>query len=670
MEIKRVLITGLHGFVGSHLAEYILKEYPKIEIYGLLPWFSPQRNIEHILDKITLCYGDLLDMPSLETILREKKPDVIFHLAAQSYVDFSFLSPIVTLETNVIGTANLLESVKKLKESSGYDPVVHICSSSECYGQVKEDETPIKEDNPFRPASPYAVSKVGEDMLGLQYWLSWGIRTIRTRMFTHSVSKWTPVLLRDSESDLLDIKYISELRSPLKKGGYLSGKMTKDGTQIWDMSRSGLEVWNDGRWTKIKHLSCHPIKKHKMLEIACRGGVVDVTDNHSIINDKGSEVKAGKLSLKDKVKLTLLPKIEATFVPKELAWLYGFFVAEGCVTGGRMRIDNGDIKRLKKSQRILLKFLAINSVIKKSGSIYRLSVRKPFDIAKRFHRDCYASDKNKRIPKIILNADKKTKLAFLDGYNEGDGDTKNKGKSKFYRFKTKSPILALGLCYLVETVLNVKYRIHTEHRKDSRYFEIRCLNQLNTKNGRWLLKDDNSVTKITELKYKDEVWDFETENHWFHAGIGGNIVHNTGPRRGEQFVVSNFSKQIAAIEAGKQEPVIKVGNTDSVRTFLDVRDAVKAYWIMVNKCSPGEVYVIGGKETLTVKEMLEKLLKLSTRKDIKVEVDPERLRPSDVTLQIPCIDKFVAETGWQPEIKFEKTLEDTLNYWRDYYKHA
>jgi len=155
---------------------------------------------------------------------------------------------------------------------------------------------------------------------------------------------------------------------------------------------------------------------------------------------------------------------------------------------------------------------------------------------------------------------------------------------------------------------------------------------------------------------------------WKIKTIRTRMFTHTGPRRGEPFIVSNFAKQIAAIEAEKQEPVIKVGNLKSIRTFLDVKDAVNAYWLMVNKCPAGEVYNIGGQETMTVGEMLNRLLKFSKVKDIKVEVDSARLRPSDVTLQIPCIDKFVKATGWKPEIKFEKTLEDTLNYWRDYFK--
>ncbi|GBF33432.1 GDP-mannose 4,6-dehydratase [Desulfocucumis palustris] len=327
--IGSVLITGITGFVGSHLADYILKEHPGVEISGLLRWRSPRDNILHLMDRVDLLYGDLLDLPSLNRILQNKRPGVIFHLAAQSYVDFSFAAPVSTLETNVIGTANLLEAVRQLKDAGGYDPVVHICSSSEVYGQVLEQEIPIKEDQPMRPASPYAVSKVGEDMLAWQYWLSWKIKTIRTRMFTH-----------------------------------------------------------------------------------------------------------------------------------------------------------------------------------------------------------------------------------------------------------------------------------------------------------------------------------------------------TGPRRGDVFALSNFAKQVAAIEAGRQEPVIRVGNLNSIRTFTDVRDAVRAYWLLVTRCPPGEVYNIGGVETMTIGEMLQRLLALSRVTGIKVQVDPARLRPSDVTLQIPSVDKFKDATGWEPAIPFRQTMEDTLNYWRDYHNQV
>lgn len=180
---KKVLITGITGFVGSYLAEYILSLKDKnIQIYGTRRWRSPTENIESIIDKIELHYCELLDFKSTFDCIRKIKPNIIFHLAAQSYVMTSFNAPVNTIETNVCGTINLLESIRYSK----IDPIVHICSSSEVYGQVRKNEVPIKETQPFRPASPYAVSKVAEDMIAYQYFISYGIKTIRTRMFTHT----------------------------------------------------------------------------------------------------------------------------------------------------------------------------------------------------------------------------------------------------------------------------------------------------------------------------------------------------------------------------------------------------------------------------------------------------------------------------------------------------
>jgi GDP-mannose 4,6-dehydratase len=177
-----VLITGITGMVGSHLAEYILESHPDVRVHGLVRWRSPLDNIRSVLGRVTLHQGDLRDLNSLVELMRKVKPARIFHLAAQSYVSVSFVAPADTLQTNVVGTTNLMDAVR----IAGLDPLIHICSSSEVYGQVREDEVPIRESNPLRPASPYAVSKVGEDMIALQYFLSYGLKLLRTRMFTHT----------------------------------------------------------------------------------------------------------------------------------------------------------------------------------------------------------------------------------------------------------------------------------------------------------------------------------------------------------------------------------------------------------------------------------------------------------------------------------------------------
>jgi GDPmannose 4,6-dehydratase len=141
---------------------------------------------------------------------------------------------------------------------------------------------------------------------------------------------------------------------------------------------------------------------------------------------------------------------------------------------------------------------------------------------------------------------------------------------------------------------------------------------------------------------------------------------HTGPRRGDVFAESTFAKQIAMIEAGLIPPVVKTGNLDSLRTWADVRDAVRAYYLLVTvNPIPAAYYNIGGTYTCSVADMLKTLLSMSTVKDIKVETDPERLRPIDADLQVPNTAKFNAITGWEPVIPFEQTMTDLLEYWRD-----
>ena len=136
----RVLITGITGFVGSHLAEYILDSQPGVEIFGTKRWRSPRENLSNIENRVTLVDCDLTDLSSLLRVLEETKPDRIFHLAAQSYVQMSYRAPTATIDTNVNGTFNLLEALRIL----GQNPAIHICSSSEVYGQVSDDDRVIR----------------------------------------------------------------------------------------------------------------------------------------------------------------------------------------------------------------------------------------------------------------------------------------------------------------------------------------------------------------------------------------------------------------------------------------------------------------------------------------------------------------------------------------------
>lgn len=220
----RVLITGITGMVGSHLADYILDHHSDVEVHGLVRWRSPLDNVRGIEGKITLHQADIRDLNSMIFLMRRVRPNWIFHLAAQSYVAVSFLAPADTLHTNVIGTANLLDAVR----IADLDPKIHICSSSEVYGQVTKDEVPIRETNSFRPASPYAVSKIGEDMIALQYFVSYGIKCLRTRMFTHTGPRRGDVFAESSFAKQIAEIEASIRRNPVRVGNLASVRTVAD----------------------------------------------------------------------------------------------------------------------------------------------------------------------------------------------------------------------------------------------------------------------------------------------------------------------------------------------------------------------------------------------------------------------------------------------------------
>ena len=180
----KILITGITGFVGAHLAEYCLT-MPEAEVYGTILSHhlgDEMKRIEKIKDKITLFECNLTNRIAVERVLQTVKPDKIFHLAAQSFVKVSWDGPEDTIFNNIMSELNILESCRSL----GINPVVQIAGSSEEYGLVLENELPIKETNPLRPLSPYAVSKIGQEMLGYQYCKSYGLKIILTRAFNHA----------------------------------------------------------------------------------------------------------------------------------------------------------------------------------------------------------------------------------------------------------------------------------------------------------------------------------------------------------------------------------------------------------------------------------------------------------------------------------------------------
>ncbi len=261
----RVLITGVTGFVGSHLADYLLQA-ESVEIWGTLRWRSKTDNIDHIRDRIRLCECDLRDLSSVRNLIEQSAPDYIMNLAGQSFVPTSWHTPNETLTTNITGTLNIFEAVRSL----GIRPRIHVVGTSEEYGLVLADEVPIKETNALRPLSPYAVSKVAVDLLGYQYFMSYKLDIIRTRAFNHTGPRRGEVF---AESNFA--KQISEVeagvRPPVIKVGNLDA--VRDFTDVRDTVKAYWMVLQHGQAGEVFNIGSEigvPIRQvlHILLELS------------------------------------------------------------------------------------------------------------------------------------------------------------------------------------------------------------------------------------------------------------------------------------------------------------------------------------------------------------------------------------------------------------------
>ena len=242
----RVLITGITGFAGSHLADHCL-ERGGMDVYGIIRWRSRTENIEHLQGKIKLLECDLRDATSTRDVIEEIRPDQIFHLAAQSFVPTSWRAPTESLVTNVIGQLNIFEAMRKINLKAR----IQIACSSEEYGMVYDNELPVTEEQPLRPLSPYGVSKVGQDVLGYQYFMSYKMDIVRTRGFNHTGPRRAPVfVVSDFAKQIADIE--KGLKEPVLYVGNLDAE--RDFTDVRDIVRAYYLSLEKGRSGEVYNL--------------------------------------------------------------------------------------------------------------------------------------------------------------------------------------------------------------------------------------------------------------------------------------------------------------------------------------------------------------------------------------------------------------------------------
>ncbi len=680
----KALVTGITGFVGSHLTDLLLKK--DVEVIGLTRWRSPKENILHFIDKVTLEYGDLVDLPSLLSVLDKHRPDVIFHLAAQSYVPYSFRAPVATLEANVIGTCNLLEAIKILRDEK-FDPIVSIgsCYDKETevltqrgfltYKEIKMEDQVVSIDPVSRNVSYYPIKRIIiQKYTGSMY-------KINTRSVDLLITPNHKLLFSSAKNSKLKFSFPDNLEQPFKQYYFPKGRSSGNASEEFLIGNTyyktedlfylvGLYIGDGYSKTQIgKRVNKSGLTREEFVArrsckgqfVSARTGVKQFSTVHShrvfLAIPDGDKARFPAMKCLSGMDMHFkLYKDEIYFSSK---CFVDFFDQFGH-TAHSKHIPEWMFEYDARFLDCLYKGL-----IDSDGSYYKTGERYT-TVSQKLSDDlirlcCFTG----RFATVSMS---RARESNIKGRTIKSGPAYRFSISSNSRLIKNKNIRTIDYsgdvwCLEVDKVNNFVVRRNGKTHFCGNSSEV--YGQVHKEEVP--IKEDNPFRPASPYAVSKVGEDMLALQYWLSWGIKTirtRMFSHSGPKRGDVFVVSNFAKQIAKIEAGKQDPIINVGNLDSIRTFMDVRDAVRAYWLVVKECSPGEVYNVGGNITMTIGEMLDKLVLLSTRKDIEVRVDPERLRPSDVTLQIPCTDKFKSATGWEPEIPFDVTLKDTLEYWR------
>jgi GDPmannose 4,6-dehydratase len=653
---KKALITGITGQDGSYLAEFLLEK--GYEVIGMVRRTSTVNfwRISHIQDKITLVSGDLLDQSSLIYILEKYQPDEVYNLAAQSFVPTSFEQPVFTGEVTALGVTRLLEAIRIVNPKIKF----YQASSSEMFGKCRE--VPQNENTPFYPRSPYGVAKVYGHWITVNYRESYGIFACSGILFNHEcVTGETPVIIR--RHGLLDILPIEDV-VPHRTEPHTATRFT---TEV--DPEDPLEVWDAGGWTPVTCMTAtwngferKPNKE--VYRVVARGAVYHTTADHKVfvrgengpVSREAKEVRSGDhLAL-----IELPPPTNVIQMTEEEAWLLGVIVADGYISEeGKIQITNQDAQFLEQVAEVARKVIGCRSRLSVAPSgfeggkpVYQLYLPGANEYGRYIRNSVYTRSGYKRIPQRVLNAGPEARLAFLRGYNAGNGLQRAPIQYEFKSFKTASAPLAAGLYWLVHVTLNQRAILCVEERDGRLYYQIN-LNSPNVQGqkGRPL----SEVVRVTLVEYNGWLFDLATQSGTFHAGVGQGWIHNS-PRRGLEFVTRKVTYNAAKIKLGLAKE-LRLGNLDARRDWGYAGDYVKAMWLMLQQPEPDD-YVVGTGETHSVRELCELAfgyLGLDWKK--YVVQDPALFRPADVDLLVADATKARTKLGWKPTVTFEELIK-------------
>ncbi|HEX8681563.1 MAG TPA: GDP-mannose 4,6-dehydratase, partial [Ardenticatenaceae bacterium] len=473
---KTALITGITGQDGSYLAELLLeKGYTVVGMVRRASTVNLDR-IEHIQNKVHIVQGDLIDLISLVDILREYKPDEVYNLAAQSFVPTSWQQPILTGEVTALGVTRVLDAIRLVNPEIRF----YQASSSEMFGKVQA--VPQNEDTPFYPRSPYGVAKVYGHWITVNYRESYGMHASSGILFNHEcVTASTPVWVRrDGMIDLLPIEDVVPHRTDASKGAkYTTEPKPENGVEVWDAKGWSAVTCMTATWNGFER------KPNKTVHrVAARGAVYHATSDHVVFTCEDGQVTerpAGEVKQGDSLVLIHLPEPTSRIsMTEDEAWLLGMLAAEGWVSEkGDACVTNQDEALLEEvalcwhrvSGGTVSRYVA-PSGFPNGRDVTQLNLNGAGAYARYLRESLYTRTGEKRIPKRILNGSLEARMAFLRGFNVGDGLRSTPCTYEFQGFKTASEVMAAGLYWLATTTLRQRAIICLEERKGRLYYQI------------------------------------------------------------------------------------------------------------------------------------------------------------------------------------------------------
>jgi GDPmannose 4,6-dehydratase len=651
MAQKTALITGVTGQDGSYLADLLLEK--GYDVHGMVRRASTEKSerIEHIRERITLHQGDLLDQRSLVDTLRASRPDEIYNLAAMSFVAVSWIQPTLTAEFTGIGVTRMLEAMREVCPEARF----YQASSSEMFGKVRE--VPQTETTPFYPRSPYGVAKAYGHFITVNYRESYGLHATSGILFNHEcISGNSPLMVRDR--GIASVKTPADLVPLLTKG---------PSVQSFDPGPL-VEVWDGDRWVAVTAITATRRRTtdpdHELLSIEARGGTIDVTAHHHMLDDEYQQVLARDVDEGDRLALAdaLPTSLEWTSITEAMAELLGLLAADGYVerSGSRLAFVNNDaVLRTRVSQLWSRCFLGTSgeyagrSGWKPDREVMHLNLYGGAGVGSWLRNQLYTPTSQKQVPPLVLNGTPAVHAAFLEGFYAGDGLKRGNGDS----VTTNSPVLAQGLVWLY-ALTSRKVSVYTERRAGKVYYRLNVATAVPVgAKGQHLRKEPAEVRRVVPAEVPDDEWvfDIETESGAFCAGVGRITVHNS-PRRGLEFVTRKITWHAAAIKHGLREK-LNLGNLDARRDWGYAKDYVQAMWLMLQQ-NTAEDFVIATNTDHSVRECAQIAFDEAGLGDWEryVELDQSLVRPAEVDHLIGDYGKAERELGWKPETSFEELI--------------